>query len=304
MKTKILLISLVLTMMAFACSKKIEMSPMPISFMVVNYDPFVRYDEGEYDDISFDYASINKMDPPVKRFRENGLENFFYSDQDSNTFVYVTVSQRSYDEYYGSPAIFLFRSCITEDECDSYEKQHPITEIFKDEFMRLQRGGFYQTTLEYADSVSNHVIEKFKTYSDSTGTKIYNDLVYNDRCFSEPYYVDNDNVTKANHPCPQIPQKILAEFDSCNAMLDAQIVKRLSIPQTMNVDIKIQKRNIVIDGFSGEGSILLYSPLGQLLEMHHILGPNATIETRVPTGSYIVQLEGRNGVVTQKMIVQ
>ena len=304
-----LVIALLSTAMAFACSKKIELMRLPEPFMLVNLNPFMDLDDGAYQDIDFDFSSINHWNPSAKKFRKDGLDRFYYSELDSNTLVFITIALGMGKETSNTPALFFIRPCSTDEECDTYEKEHPITEVFKYEFMRLQRDGFYQTPLEYADSLSNHIVDLFKSYSDSTGRKIYDGLVYNNRCWlgndygaGETMYYDF--IEEASNPCPMIPDIVRAEFDSCNAMLDAQEVKILSLPQVGSAHLDIQGRQISVSGIEGPTEITIFSLMGQTLEQHHVSGKNAIVVTDIPTGSYIVQAKSRNNSIVQKMIVR
>ena len=303
-----LVIALLSTAMAFACSKKIELTRLPEPFMMVNPKPFMVLDD-DFKDIYFDFLSIDHWDPPAKKFRKDGLDLFYYSELDSNTLVFITIALGMGQETANTPALYFIRPCSTDEECVAYEKEHPITEVFKSEFMRLQREGFYQTSQEYADSISNYIIDLFKSYSDSTGRKIYDGLVYNNRCWlgndygsGEPKYYDLIEV--ASIPCPMIPSAVRAEFDSCNAMLDAQEIKILSLPQVGSARLDIQGRQISVSGIEGPTEITIFSLMGQTLEQHHVSSKNAIVVTDIPTGSYIVQARSRNNSIVQKMNVR
>jgi hypothetical protein len=308
-KKNILLIIIFSTAMAFACSKRIELTRWPEPFMLVNLNPFMDLDDGAYQDIDFDFSSINHWNPSAKKFRKDGLDRFYYSELDSNTLVFITIALGMGKETSNTPALYFIRPCSTDEECVAYEKEHPITEVFKSEFMRLQREGFYQTSQEYADSISNYIIDLFKSYSDSTGRKIYDGLVYNNRCWlgndygsGEPKYYDLIEV--ASIPCPMIPSAVRAEFDSCNAMLDAQEIKISSLPQMGSAHLDIQGRQISVSGIEGPTEITIFSLMGQTLEQHHVSGKNATVVTDIPTGSYIVQARSRNNSIVQKMDIR
>ena len=304
--TRLFVIALLSTAMAFACSKRMELSRWPEPFMMVALDHFIYDDNGGYEDINIDYSFIEKMDPPIKRFRKDGLDRFFYSELDSNTLVYITGAPEYGKEYGTTVGIFFIRTCLDDEECDIYEKKHPITDIFKYEFMRLQRSGVYQTSQEYADSISDHIISMFQRYSDSTGKKIYNALVYNDRCYMGDVlgYLHNDEVVEAHMPCPMIPAAVELEFDSCNAMLDAQEIKISSLPQMGSARLDIQGRQISVSGIEGPTEITIFSLMGQTLEQHHVSSKNAIVVTDIPTGSYIVQARSRNNSIVQKMNVR
>ncbi len=304
-----LVIVLLSTAMAFACSKKIELTRLSEPFMLVNLNPFMDLDDGAYQDIDFDFSSINHWNPSAKKFRKDGLDRFYYSELDSNTLVFITIALGMGKETSNTPALYFIRPCSTDEECVAYEKEHPITEVFKSEFMRLQREGFYQTSQEYADSISNYIIDLFKSYSDSTGRKIYDGLVYNNRCWlgndygagETKYY---DFIEEASNPCPMIPDIVRAEFDSCNAMLDAQEVKILSLPQVGSARLDIQGRQISVSGIEGPTEITIFSLMGQTLEQHNTSGLHTTVTTQVPTGRYIVQLKNRLGTKTRQLLVR
>ena len=101
-----------------------------------------------------------------------------------------------------------------------------------------------------------------------------------------------------------IPPEIRAEFDSCNAILDAQKIKILSLPQVGSAHLNIQGRQISVSGIEDPTEITIFSLMGQTLEQHHVSGKNATVVTDIPTGSYIVQAKSRNNSIVQKMNIR
>ena len=295
--------------MAFACSKKIELTRLPEPFMLVNLNPFITYEDKSFEDIGMDYQSIDHWSPPAKQYRKEGSKFLYYSELDSNTLIYLSNAPIYGNRYSGSAAIYLIRPCNTESECAIYEDEHPITDIFKYEFLRFQREGLYQTTQEYADSISDNIIEKLKAYTDSTNRNIYEGLVYNDRCYLEDDYGSGepkyyDFVTETGTLCPRIPLEVLAEFDSCNAMLDAQEIKIRSLPQVSSARLDIQGRQISASGIEGPTEITIFSLMGQTLERHRVSGKKAIVVTDIPTGSYIVQARSRNNSIVRKMFVR
>jgi hypothetical protein len=304
--TRLFVIVLLSTALAFACSKKIELTRLPEPFMLVNLNPFIFFEDGSYEDVAFDFSSINQINPSIKQFRPNGLDNLYYSELDSNTLVFITVAPVYGQDFGATIGLFFIRPCSTDKECDDYEKKNPITDIFKYELSRLQQSGFYPTTQKYADSISEYIIDKFNTYSDSTGKSIYNGLVYNDRCWlgDNATYHHNDNISEASIPCPMIPSEVRAEFDSCNAMLDAQEIKILSLPQVGSARLDIQGRQISVSGIEGPTEITIFSLMGQTLEQHNTSGLHTTVTTQVPTGRYIVQLKNRLGTMTRQLLVR
>lgn len=306
MKKSIPIVVILSMAMAFACSKKVELTRLPEPFMLVAFDHFVYYEDGAYEDIEHDYSAIEKMTPPIKKFREDGLKYLYYSELDSNTLVFITGAPVYGQDFSTTLGLFFIRLCSSDEECDDYEKKCKITDIFKYEFMRLQQSGFYKTTREYADSISDHIIERFQLYSDSTGEKIYNGLIYNDRCDLDAgvyWYEHNDDISESMRSCAKIPLEVRVEIDSCNAMLDAQDVKIWFQPQVANAHFSIQGRQISVDRIEGPTEITIFSLMGQMLEQYRISDKNATVTTEVPSGSYVVQVKAQRGVSTQMISV-
>ncbi len=296
--------------MAFACSKKIDTYAMlPEPFTLVNIYPFIEYGNGLYDNIEIDYHTIDRWNPPAKKFRENGTKFLYYSELDSNTLIFLTIAPVYGDNLsHNTAAIYLIRPCSTSVECDIFEKEHLITDVFKYEYMRFQREGLLKITKEYADSVSDNIIEKLKTYSDSTGKNIYRGLVYNDRCdYDNSYKIGDksyyDFVSEGMPPCPRIPSTVINEFDLCNDMLDSLAAIEPILPTRANpIRFDIQNRNITVSGIERPTDIIFFNPLGQMLEKHRISKANPTITSNLPAGKYIVQLKSQN-LTTKKIVV-
>lgn len=309
MKTKILIITLLLAMTAFACSKKIELTRIPEPFMMVNLYPFIVYEDKSYEDIGIDYQSIDRWNPPAKRFREEGSKFLYYSELDSNTLIFLSNATLYSGDFCGTAAIYLIRTCNTDEECEAYEKEHSIIDVFKYEFMRFQREGLYRTSREYADSISDNIINKFKEYHQTFEKEMYKGLVYNDRCAlgddygagEKRYY---DFVSEAMIPCPMIPQEVHDELDSCNAMLEAQDVKKIPLLSPKNTDFEIKGRHIEVNSRYNWGDVLIFSLMGQIMEQHHVSGQHTVITVNVPPGRYIVQLRSHYGAITHELFVR
>lgn len=282
----ILLVTLLLIGIAFACSKKINLNENFLVYTLVNID-----DTG----LSYE-LNDNPWKTPIKQFLENGHRFFYYSESDSNTLIYLTFVKADSTK----SALFAFRICHDNDECDSLEKEHPVIDIIDYEIHRILLEGVYHTTEKEADSLAEHVVGKFREYAD-LGHKPYLDVVYNEQ--SGGKYFLYDTVVFAS-PFVEKPEGFFREIDSCNALLDAQPIKEIRPLPLKRVDVGIHGREIIVNSPDKTSNVAIFSLMGKTLERHRVSGANASVTTKVPAGQYILQVKNRNGVTMQKVMVK
>ncbi len=281
----ILLVTLLLIGIAFACSKKIDLNNNVLVHTLINID-----DTG----LSYE-LNDNPWKTPIKQFLENGHRFFYYSESDSNTLIYLTFVKADSTK----SALFAFRICHDNDECDSLEKEHPVIDIIDYEIHRILLEGVYHTTEKEADSLAEHVVGKLRDFG-NLGHKIYSNTVYNVQCGD---YAFNDTVVYGSI-CVDRPEGFFREIDSCNALLDAQPIKEIRPLPLKRVDVGIHGREIIVNSPDKTSNVVIFSLMGKTLERHRVSGANASITTKVPAGQYILQVKNRNGSAIQKVIVK
>ena len=288
---KIITFALLLAVFSFACTKKLECwdySQCP--YLSVYIDPFY-YPSGkepnqsgfvEYEDMEFVLDSLVNLEQNVFYSKNN----IYYSDIDSNIIVYV-----------GYIEIFLIRACQSLEECVAQAQEHDIVETFKHEFMRLQKGGVYPMSEEYADSVSDHIADMIRNFegkkSNSLYDSIYAYVAYNSQCamgvynIYDGYYFDDRAYM---NECFWPPDPFAEELDSCNASLESNVVAgRPFVNDDVNV---VVKDNVMsFSGLSaGPVNVAIMSPLGKVVEEHRVSGTEISLRTKLPRGSYIVEI--------------
>jgi len=301
---KTITLTLLLAAFSFACTKKLECwdySQCP--YLSVYIDPFY-YPFGnepnqsgftEYEDMDLVLDSLTNLKQDVF-YNKN---NIYYSDIDSNIIVFV-----------GYIEIFLIRTCQTLEECVAQAQEHDIVETFKHEFMRLQKAGVYPTSEEYADSVSNNIVEKIRNFEDKGSNAIYDSIYayvsYNSQCRMGVYNIYDgyyfDDRAYMNY-CFIPPDPFLEELDSCNASLEPEPIIKNRVSINKNFNIEVENNIIHISGYSiTPTEISIVSPIGKVLERHHINSQSSSIRTNLPKGNYLAVIKFKNGQSLQKII--
>ena len=298
---KTITLTLLLAVFSFACTKKLEINDyFQCPYLLVNID---------YTNIEGDFSNIEHWKKPVKKYRNNGSSRMYYSENDSNIIVFIASIANAPDK---GVAMYMIRACQTEEECIKQSREHDIIETFKYEFMRFQREGAYATTLEYADSVSNKIASKLRNFyqvlPDSIKTidydaidSIYPYISYNTQyCFTDEYYF-NDDVEKEY--CKLYPNELIEELDSCNASLEPEPIIKNRVSINKNFNIEVENNIIHISGYSiTPTEISIVSPIGKVLERHHINSQSSSIRTNLPKGNYLAVIKFKNGQPLQKII--
>ncbi len=291
MKLKILFIFLLMTAMAFACSKKIDVDNSYYAFTLLNIDNTgIKYQHND-----------NPWTTPVKTFMKDEYNFFYYSELDSNTLVYAKLVE---DEKFKATVYFV-RFYEEMWERDFYEKKQPMAEIINYELHRIFLEGPNKTSEYDADSLSKHILEKLnEAVLHVVNSHGYDHVVYNEQCYNGYKYVFEDKAVVGTM-CPELPMDIINELRSCNAMLDAQAIEK-SAPslQTSTIHFNIQNRNITVSGIERPTDIIFFNPLGKMLEKHRVSKANATITSRLPAGFYIMQIKGHGRLTTQTVNIE
>ena len=280
---KIITFALLLAVFSFACTKKLECwdySQCP--YLSVYIETLYHLPDGEIKDIEFQLDSIAKINPDVFY----GKNNIYYSSVDSNVIIYL-----------GYEAMFLIRACQTLEECVAQAQEHDIVETFKFEFMRLQKAGVYPTSEEYADSISDNIVENIRNFEGKRSNDMYDSIyayvAYNSQCamgvynIYDGYYFDDRAYM---NECFWPPDPFAEELDSCNASLESNVVAgRPFVNDDVNV---VVKDNVMsFSGLSaGPVNVAIMSPLGKVIEQHRVSGTEISLRTKLPRGSYIVEI--------------
>ena len=222
---RILVCVALMVLAAFACTKKLEykgVDKMP--YLLVNIDHFIYYEGGAYEDLYFEWDILSDEKEGLKKYYKK--KNIYYAKNDSNVIIFL-----------GYDMIQFVRTCQSEEECEAQASENDILEIFKYEFMRLQKSGVYNVTEEYADSVSNHIIDKLKEHKPLfEGDSTYSFVAYNSQCFNNEYEF-NDEVTEGD--CFDYPDYFTEEIDSCNAYLESLEAQSLVHIAPANFDVQV-----------------------------------------------------------------
>ncbi|MCQ2062551.1 MAG: T9SS type A sorting domain-containing protein [Fibrobacter sp.] len=290
MMKRILVCVALMVLAAFACTKKLEykgVDKMP--YLLVQIDPFIRYEGGTYEDAYFRIDRPFQLEPNGKKYYAK--ENIYYSENDSNIVIFLGVEQ-----------VYLIRTCQSEEECEAQASENDILETFKYEFMRLQKSGVYNVTEEYADSVSNHIIDKLKEHKPLfEGDSTFSFVAYNSQCFNNEYEF-RDEVTEGD--CYDYPDYFTEEIDSCNAYLESLEAQPLARVAPANFDVQVNGGVLSIVSSQNLKSVSILSPLGRLLEEHHVAGTSATVQLHLPAGTYIALVKTANNAIAKKITVK
>ena len=291
---RILVCVALMVLAAFACTKKLEykgVDKMP--YLLVNIDNYQYFDDIGYADLHLNFDNLDSITPKNKNFFY--LPGVFYSEKDSNTILLLEESA-----FYIS--IYLIRTCQTEEECEAQASENDILETFKYEFMRLQKSGVYNVTEEYADSVSNHIIDKLKEHKPLfEGDSTYSFVAYNSQCFNNEYEF-NDEVTEGG--CYDYPDYFTEEIDSCNAYLESLEAQPLVHIAPANFDVQVDGGVLSIASMQNLKTVSILSPLGRLLEEHHVAGSSATVQLHLPAGTYIALVKTANNAISKKVVIE
>lgn len=301
---KIITLTLLLAVFSFACTKKLECwdySQCP--YLSVYIDPFYYPSGKEPDQSGFvEYEDMDLVLDSLMNLKQDvfyGKNNIYYSDIDSNIIVYV-----------GYIEIFLIRACQTLEECVAQAQEHDIVETFKHEFMRLQKAGVYPMSEEYADSVSDHIVDKLRNFegkkSNSLYDSIYAYVAYNSQCsmgtylpYGEYFFDDRAYMNSCYWP----PDPFAEELDSCNASLEPEPIIKNRVSINKNFNIEVENNIIHISGYSiTPTGISIVSPIGKVLEQHRINSQSSSIQTNLPKGNYLAVIKFKNGQSLQKII--
>ncbi len=286
---RILVCVALMVLAAFACTKKLEykgVDKMP--YLLVNID---------YSHIGGDCANIEEWSESAKFYRKNGYRWLYYSSLDSNILVLLT----SVPNDNSNMAMYLIRTCQSDEECEAQASENDILETFKYEFMRLQKNGAYEVSEEYADSVSNHIIDKLNEYAAvDTSNSTLSYVVYNCQDFNA-YYEFNDKVTVV---FPDYPDYFTEEIDSCNAYLESLEAQPLARIAPANFDVQVNSGVLSIVSSQNLKTVSILSPLGRLLEEHHVAGTSATVQLHLPAGTYIALVKTANNAIARKITVK
>ena len=280
---KIITFTLLLTVLSFACTKKLECwdySQCP--YLSVYIEPIYHLPDGEIKDLNLQFDSIPNINPDIFYSKKN----IYYSEVDSNIIVYL-----------GYPALLLFRTCQNEEECVAQAQEHDIVETFKHEFMRLQKGGVYPMSEEYADSVSDHIVDKLRNFEGKRSNVVYDSIyayvAYNSQCamgvynIYDGYYFDDRAYM---NECYWPPDPFAEELDSCNASLESNVVAARLFADN-DVDVTVTGNVMSFSGLSaGPVNVAIMSPLGKVIEQHRVSGTEISLRTKLPRGSYIVEI--------------
>lgn len=278
---KILINILFIAVGIFACTKKLGIDEFfQCPFLLVNID---------YTNIEGGFSNIDHWKAPVKNFRKDGCRWMYYSEKDSNVIIFLGSLQNAPDK---GVSMYLVRTCQTEEECLKQSREHDIIETFKYEFMRFQEEGAYATTWEYADSVSNNIVEKLRTLSYvqtvSLFDSVYAYVAYNSQIFHGTEYYFEDTVIQGYDR--MYPSELIAELDSCNASLESNVVAGRPFVDD-DVGVVVKDNVMSFSGLSaGPVNVAIMSPLGKVVEQHRVSGTEISLRTKLPRGSYIVEI--------------
>ena len=114
------------------------------------------------------------------------------------------------------------------------------------------------------------------------------------------YYFDDRAYMNS---CYWPPDPFAEELDSCNASLEPEPIIKNRASINKNFNIEVENNIIHISGYSiTPTEISIVSPIGKVLERHHINSQSSSIRTNLPKGNYLAVIKFKNGQSLQKII--